>query len=102
MSERARNEVIRWFEGLAVAFREQLRRDCAIPAASRSHVGFPVAFRPWGFRMYDSICDDQRYVVAIAMDYGSEIAGVVSAKNRGLGGLNSWLFLIRLCRPGSF
>ena len=55
MSERARNEVIREFERLAVVFREQLRRDRSVPAASRRHVGFLVAFRPWGFSMYDGI-----------------------------------------------
>lgn len=55
MSERAREEVIREFERLAVVFREQLRRDRTVPAAQRRHVGFLVAFRPWGFSMYDSI-----------------------------------------------
>ncbi len=55
LSERGRDDLIAAIERLAVTFRDLLKRDRAVPAKSRQHVGFLIAFRPWNFSIYDPI-----------------------------------------------
>jgi transcriptional regulator with XRE-family HTH domain len=55
LSERARVELNAAIERVAVTFRDLLKRDRAVPASTRRHVGFLIAFRPWSFSIYDAI-----------------------------------------------
>ena len=48
-------ELIAAVDRIAVTFRDLLKRDRAVPARSRQHVGFLIAFRPWNFSIYDEI-----------------------------------------------
>jgi DNA-binding Xre family transcriptional regulator len=55
LSERGREELITALDRIAVTFRDLLKRDRTVPARSRQHVGFLIAFRPWNFSIYDEI-----------------------------------------------
>ncbi len=55
LSERGREELNAAVERIAVTFRDLLKRDRSVPARSRQHVGFLIAFRPWNFSIYDPI-----------------------------------------------
>lgn len=55
LSERGREELIAAVDRIAVTFRDLLKRDRAMPARARQHVGFLIAFRPWNFSIYDPI-----------------------------------------------